>query len=397
MVKTVCMILLASMALSITGCWNGRELNNIALVVGMGIDKSTDSHKYRLTFQIIIPGNVAQGSKGTGSGLEIVVYSEEDATLFGALRKTSQKVPRQLFFAHIQQLVIGEPLAQEGIGDLFDFFERSHELRMNSPVLIARGTSAESILRVILPLEKNPSSGLAKRLELTNKVWAQNVDVNVKDILKELLGQGEAAISGVQIVGDPNKGETKANLEHSKLPAYFKIEGVALFKNKKLIKWLDGEESRGTLWLQDKMKGAVLDIPCKNKKEGTSIELIRSNTKIRVDMEDGHPIIRIGIDEEGIVNEVHCPIDLSKRKEIIELQKQWAKLTEKEIMLAVKAAQQKKSDIFGFGEEVERTHPKLWKDVKEQWPEIFAESKMEVQVKAFLRRTGMRSKPYFMQ
>lgn len=367
----------------------------MAVVVGMGIDKVPDKEKYRLTFQIIIPSNVSLGSKGAGAGLQVVTYSESDATLFGALRKTSQKVPRQLFFAHIQQLVIGEYLAKEGIGELFDFFERTHELRLISPVLIARGTDAESILNLELPLEKDPSVGLAKRLEITNKIWGQNVDVKVKDIIKEMFGNGEATISGVRIVGDPKIKNSKYNLEHTKLPSYFKIEGVALFKDKKLVKWLDGEEARGTLWTQNKMKGTVLNIACKNIKEGTSVELVRSKTRVKIDMDNGRPVFHINIKEEGVVNEVHCPIDLSKREEIIKLQRQWSEKTEKEVVKAVKAAQSEKSDIFGFGEEISRSNRKVWKDIKENWPEKFAEGRIEVHAVAFLRRVGMRNKPYF--
>jgi spore germination protein KC len=391
--KPACIILLLSVTLLMNGCWNSRELNDIAVVVGLGIDKVHETNKYQLTFQIIIPSNVAQESKGGGGGIQVVVYSETDSTLFGALRKASQKVPRQLFFAHIQQVIIGEALAKDGIGEIFDLFGRSHEIRLTSPILVTRGTDAETVLRITLPLEKNPSAGLAKRLELTNEIWAQNVNVTVKDVIEEMHGQGEAAISGVRIVGDSEMGKSKSNLEQTKLPSYFKIEGVALFKDQKLVKWLDGQEARGTLWIQNKMKGTVVNIACMDKKEGTSVELVRSQTKVKIDIDNGRPIFRISIDEEGVVNEVHCPIDLSKRKELIKIQKQWAEVTKKEVMEAVMVAQGKKSDIFGFGEEIRRTNPKVWKEMKGKWPEMFAEGKIEVQVEAYIRRTGMRKKP----
>lgn len=389
--------LLLCLSLLSAGCWNSRELSDMGIVIGMGIDKMPETNQYRVSFQIVNPGAISMGSRSGGGGrgaMPVTVYSDTGHTLFSALRKTSQKVSRQLFFAHIQLIVIGESLAREGIGELFDVIERSHEFRLNSPIIISRETDAESILRMILPLESTSAKGISKRMEITTNVWAQTVNVEVKDVIKALSGPGEPAISGVLITKDPKIGGSKSNLEETKLPSILVIKGVALFNQGKLVDWLDGNKARGVLWILNKMKGTVLNVPCEDKKEGTSIELIRSNTGIKVRMENGDPVFHIAIREEGNVSEVHCPVDLSKRKEIVKLQHQWADETKKEVVEAIKAAQAKKIDLFGFGDAVKRTYPKGWSKMENDWPALFAQSKIEVQVQAYLRRTGMRTKPY---
>jgi spore germination protein KC len=380
----------------LTGCWNSRELRDLAIVVGMGIDKVQDTGQYRVSFQIVNPGAIAMGARGGGGGpsMPVTVYTGVDHTLFGALRKTSKKVPRQLFFAHIQLLIIGEELAKEGIKDLFDFYERSHELRMNSPVLVARGTDAESILKVVTPLENTPATGIAKRLEVTSRIFAQNVDVNVTDVVKGLAGPSGLAISGVHIAGDASAGESKRNLEETDLPASVEMKGIALFQDGKLKTWADGKEARGVLWLQDKMKGTIMNMGCKENRESISIELLRSKTDVKVNLQHGLPVFHVHVSEEGNVNEVHCPIDLSKRETIVKLQDEWADETKQEIIQALELAQREKIDIFNFGRVVNRTYPNLWKKMEKKWPETFAESKVLVSVDAYLRRTGMRIKPY---
>jgi spore germination protein KC len=105
-------------------------------------------------------------------------------------------------------------------------------------------------------------------------------------------------------------------------------------------------------------------------------------------------VFHIHIQEEANVSEVRCPLDLSKVKEIAKLEKQLALETKKEVMKAVKAAQSEKSDILGFGDAVYRANPKAWSKMKKDWSKTFAESKVDVQVDAFLRRSGMRLKPY---
>ncbi|MBD0382926.1 Ger(x)C family spore germination protein [Paenibacillus sedimenti] len=388
--------LLLCLSLLLAGCWNSRELSDMGIVVGMGIDKMPETNQYRVSFQIVNPGAISMGSRsGGGRGaMPVTVYSDTGHTVFSALRKTSQKVSRQLFFAHIQLIVISESLAKEGIQDLFDVIERSHEFRLNSPIIISRETDAESVLKMILPLESTTAKGISKRMEITTRVWAQTVNAEVKDVIKALSGPGEPAISGVLITEDPKIGGSKSNLEKTKLPSYLVIRGVALFEQGKLVHWLDGDKARGVLWILNKMKSTVVNIPCEDKKEGTSIELIRSNTQIKVRMENDNPVFHIAIREEGNVTEVHCPVDLSKREEIVKLQNQWADETKKEVMESIKAAQSKKIDIFGFGDAVKRTYPKGWSKMEKDWPTMFAESKIEVQVQAYVRRTGMRTKPY---
>ena len=64
----------------------------------------------------------------------------------------------------------------------------------------------------------------------------------------------------------------------------------------------------------------------------------------------------------------------------------------KEITLAIKQAQENKSDIFGFGDALHRSNPKAWKKMKSQWNDVyFPEVKTDISVDAFIRRSGLRN------
>ncbi|HEY0827189.1 MAG TPA: Ger(x)C family spore germination C-terminal domain-containing protein, partial [Bacilli bacterium] len=186
----------------------------------------------------------------------------------------------------------------------------------------------------------------------------------------------------------------KSNIEQTALPAEVNIKGIALFKDGKLKRWLDGHEARGTLWIRNKMKSTIIDLDCKDKKGAIGVEIIRSHTKVNAEVLAGKPVIHIHIKEEGNVNEVKCSKDLSKAEEITKLEEEWVKETKKEVLQAVKAVQKEKSDIFGFGEAVNRANPKAWKEMKKDWSQTFSEIKIEVKVDAFIRHTGMRLKPF---
>jgi spore germination protein KC len=390
-------VMLLGIAPLLTGCWNRRELRDLSIVAAMGVDKVPKTNKFRVSFQVINPGTVATGlvaGGGAGIATPVSVYTGTGENLFEAIRKASQKVPRQLFFAHLQLLLIGESFAKQGINDLFDFFERSHEIRLTTTVLIAKGSDAEPIVRVLAPLEKIPANDIAGKLKTTSKVWSENIGVELDDVIRPLESEGEPLISGVKIIGDPEAGNKSSNLRQTDVRTRVDITGIALLKDGKLKRWLNGEEGRGTLWIRNKMKGTIINLDCKDKKNALAIEIVRSHTKVKAKVQNGKPVFHIQIREEGNVSETRCPLDLSKVEEIAKLEKQLALETKKEVMKAVKVAQSEQSDIFGFGEAVHRTNAKAWEKMEKEWGKMFAESKVDVTVDAFLRRTGMRLKSY---
>lgn len=381
----------------LTGCWNSRELSDLAIVSAIGVDKAKEKSEYKISFQIVNPTENATGIAGAGGNAAAVfTVSETGTTIFEAIRKVSKKLSRQLFFAHIRLIVINESLAKEkGIIELFDLFERSREARMTSEVLIARGTKAESIISMITPLEKVSGYATAKKLEVTEKVWSENIKVEIDDVINGLVSEGaEPVISGVRIIGNPKEGSKTSNTERTKLPALIEISGVAIFKSGKLQKWLDGGDARGFMWVKNKMNSTIVRLKCKKKDGGVAIEVTGSKTKLKSKVHKEKIAVQIDIEEEGNVAEMNCAADLSKPEEIQKLEEGWVKETKQEIEAVIKIAQKEKIDIFGFGELINRDNPKVWNKMKKDWNEVFSELDVHVNVEAYIRRPGMRLQPY---
>ncbi|WP_054941434.1 Ger(x)C family spore germination protein [Paenibacillus ihuae] len=378
----------------LTGCWNSRELNDLAIVSGMGIDKLDGEEGYLVTFQIINPTSSAPSTGAASNQPPVMVISSTDRTIFGALRKASRRMTRQLFFAHTQLVIVGEPLARSGVNNLFDIFERSHELRLNSAVLIAKNSDAASVLKLLTALESQPSTGLVKKTQNTSRVWGENRRIGVFEVINGITGEGDFTINGIQIVGSAEEGKKKSSLEQTEAPAGSIMSGLGVFKNGKLIYWLNGPESKGTQWLLDKLEETNVNINSSDSEEDISVNIFYSKTTVKIDLREGNPVFHIHIREEGSINEAGSFVDLSKEKELEKLKKQLAEQTASEVKQALKAAQERKADIFNFGNELKRTHPELWETVKKNWDSVFAEGELDLQVDAYIRSTGMRLKPY---
>lgn len=97
---------------------------------------------------------------------------------------------------------------------------------------------------------------------------------------------------------------------------------------------------------------------------------------------------------EGNVGELNCPIDLTKAESIETINGDVEKKVKQKMEAAIKAAQEDfGSDIFGFGSLIQRKNPDYWKTVEKDWNSHFKELKVEIQVKAQIRRKGNSTQP----
>ncbi|MFD1905002.1 hypothetical protein ACFSQ7_14640 [Paenibacillus rhizoplanae] len=107
--------------LLITGCWNRRELNDLALVVAMSIDKSDD--QYMVTLQVVDAGEVSS-KIGTSGRTPVITYSEKkEKHVFEAIRKNDDGNSKKNCTSPISKcLSLVRTLRKEGISKSLEFF-----------------------------------------------------------------------------------------------------------------------------------------------------------------------------------------------------------------------------------------------------------------------------------
>ncbi|HZG17237.1 MAG TPA: Ger(x)C family spore germination protein, partial [Candidatus Bathyarchaeia archaeon] len=134
-----------------TGCWSRKEMNDIAIVMGIGIDKVGD--EYLLSTQIVNPSQVAQRGSGGMPMSSVTTYSTKGKSLLEGIRRLTKLTPRKLYFAHIRVLAIDEHLAKDGLQDVLDFFMRQQEIRTDFYVIITKNVNAFNVMSIYDPLE----------------------------------------------------------------------------------------------------------------------------------------------------------------------------------------------------------------------------------------------------
>ncbi|MFZ7942962.1 Ger(x)C family spore germination protein [Neobacillus sp. 19] len=372
----------------LTSCWNRKELNQLAIVIGMGIDQKDG--KYIVTTQVVNPGEISS-SAGGGGNSPVVVYQENGNTLFEAIRRITTVSPRKLYFSHLRLLVFGEELAKKGIGKSVDFLSRDPEIRTDFYIAIAKNNTAGDVLKVLTALEKIPVQKLYDSLLTSEKAWAPTLPITLDQLNTDLISKGvNAKLSGIMIMGNVQIGEKLANLQQSKPETLLKYDAIGLFRKDQLVGWLTENESKGLNYALGKVKSTVVTIPCPEK--GTAdIELIHTKTDLTTEVLGHKPKGRIKVEIGGIVGSIQCKtLDLSKPETIRHLEIKAEKRIQQNMYKALHASQRKfKIDPFGFGEAVRRSNPNYWHLVSNDWIQLFEKMPVEIEVTLNIHDIGM--------
>lgn len=370
-----------------TGCWNRRELNELAIEMAIGFDKS--GNKYRITSQVVQPGEVAAKEGGTGR-TPVMTYQATAATPFEARRKMTTMSPRKIYASHIRMVVISEELAKDGIGKFMDFLSRDHEHRADFFIVIAKGTSAANVLKIVTPLEKIPANKLFDSLKTSEKVWAPTSGVTLHELISDLVSKGKhPVLTGLKVAGSQKIGETKHNIEVISNPARLQYTGLGVFRKDKLIGWLNESESKGYNYITNNVNNTVGDIRCPTGGIAM-LEVIRSKSVMTGKVSNGKPEAGVDIRIEANVGEVECKsLDLTQAKTINEMEAIGEQTVKKFVEQTIQKVQKKyKTDIFGFGEVIHRSDPQYWRNAQKNWDQQFAELPVNVKVDIKIRRTG---------
>ncbi|RDV84816.1 Ger(x)C family spore germination protein [Ammonifex thiophilus] len=384
--------------LLLVGCWDMRELEDLAFVTAVAVDR-LPSGEVRLVVQAFNPRALAGGTQGAITPSASVPskcyrnYEARGKTVFAAVRELALKVPKRPYFTQSRVLLFTEGAARRGVAEVLDFFERSVEIRKIIPVFVVRGDVLE-LLDVPNPHESCPAMRLEGLVREQSRTSFFPV-VTFGEFLGMLVSEGqEAYCPVVRAERNPTqKLRPREPLAPAPEPAMeIKVGGTAVFRRDRLVGFLNERESRGLLWAKGKVGGGALVLSLEGDKEVT-VDVLRSQTRIRPHLTPYGPKFTVEIREEGNVAEAACPLDLSKLEVVRQLEAAQAAAIKAEVEQALRRAKELKADIFGFGAALHRHYPQEWKKLKQKWSEeVFPYLEVEVKVDAKLRRTGLRSK-----
>lgn len=339
MKKFVLIIITLFILLISSGCYNYKEINDMAIVSSIGIDKDNKNEKYIVSAQIM---NSKESEDSEDS--QITVYTKEGDTVHEALRNITLKSPRKLYGNHLSKIVLSEEVAKEGIDNILDIFNRITEVRNEFIITIVKEDKASDVLKVLTTTESIPAEYVKLSLKIADKTSGLTYATKLDEFISLYLKKGiDPVVPVLKIDKKEKKGTTINNITTTNPISKIVIEDLAVTNKGKLETYLKNEEIIGYNFLRNQIQKMIIPVKCDDENNHASILILKNKTKSNAAKKDNKYIINFNINSEAIITEYNCKKDLTDEKVIKELEKD----TEKKIKRYIKKSLNKQKETKG--------------------------------------------------
>ncbi len=374
-VGTLALILLQlTCSIFLTGCWNYREIDKMAIVAGVAVDKSSDG-LFKVTAEIIA---------SSGNKTESKIISMEGKTIFDAVRNGIAISGKRLYWSHSIVVILSKEIGGEGIRKITDWYIRDAESREDVNLLISVGETAAEILSQEGTTEDIKSISLGETIK--NQVSlskAPKIDV----LTFEMESKNERAATILPTV-------KLVEVDQKMVP---QVVGTAIIKNDRIAGYLSGDETKALLFVRDEIKGGLLiDTPENSLVEiPVSLEIFDSKTSVKPVVKGKTIKFNINVETTVAIDELHGPtnyIDEAGRKKLETIA---ANSLKKEIESVINKLQTEyDADIFKFGTKLRENKIKVWQSVNTNWEQIFSDMQIKVSTKVHIKNSGTLAREF---
>lgn len=334
-------IIILIIVLLFTGCYNYKELNEIAIVSSISIDKDND--EYLVSAQVM---NAKPEEESENS--QVIVYTSKGKTINEALRNITMKSSRKLYSGHLSKLVISEEIAKEGIVNILDLFQRLTEVRNEFTITIAKNIKASDVIKIMTAPESVPAEYVKTTIQSADLTSALTYSTKLDEFLSLYLKKGiDPVIAVIEVKNYEKKGTTTDNNSTTDPISKIILGNIAVTKNGKFEKYLTKNETIGYNFIRNQVQEMIIPVKCDNKYY-SSISVLNNNTKTNAEKINDKYKININVKTKAIIAEYNCNKNLTNDKIIEELEKRTKKKIKKYIDDVIKTQNNTNGKFLGL-------------------------------------------------
>lgn len=378
-------LMLSLLSPTLTGCYNRLELDDSVAVTGFGVD--VEGEQKVCMVQVASPSGKPEG--GGAKKVDTIVLKEKAASFAQAGRQMTLSFPRTPVWSLATTILIGERLAREDLALLSDFISRNRFIRPNMLVFLTTGTTPEEVMQLKTPPENHSLLALVKIIRGQQSHTGIYMPVTLREF------RSKYAAPGVEPV------LPQVKIEEADGEKTLRIQGVAVFRDRRLVGELDENESRGLRLLDaGENRGGLVTVNLSGNRETgaleemVTMEIIRSLARCtpRIN-QDGTIEMLIDIEADGNLYEQTTTENLQTTENLVRLEQLTSSAIKEDVMACIRKAQLLGSDIFGWGEMISRQNPALWQQLEADWPSHFSAIKIRAEVRYSIRRAYLLEGP----
>ncbi|NBD22248.1 Ger(x)C family spore germination protein [Paenibacillus glycinis] len=366
--------------LMMTGCWDRKEVKDLAIVTASGLDLNKDGTLTQ-SVQIVIPTPM-QSSGSSSDAKSFFVIAAEGKTLADSRQRLQEKIHLKLYYSHRRVIIIGERMARHGLESVFDSFHREMDMRMRNMVFVAKGAAAESLLNYPVALEAIP----ADQFKNLHKQPAGRATTIMNFDATAATEGIEPTMGAFEVIQKQASGPSASS---TGAEPHIKLYGVGVFKELKLLGFFNDEETRAMNWATKNMAGSFLTVYVPQGNGNVSVQILKSKHGFHPLVKGNRITMGVSVQSECELIENGTKLDFSEPANVKLLNALLSSQLTQSIAATVKKSQRLyKADVFGFGRSVHAAYPSEWKRLSAAWANVYPEVEVTVRAKTSVIGTG---------
>ena len=406
--KNFLIIILTLSVFLLTGCYNKKELDNLAYVIALGADVGSGD-ELNITYQIAVPVKISSDSGKTGEE-NYITHTVAANSLYTGNSKVNSLTSKEVNLSHVKLIVYSEELAKQDLSGHINSLVSNVAIRPKTTVALCKG-KAEDFLKNITPnLEASP----ARYYELLFESQKYTDDTIASELINfystaSSLDQATTLMILSNQSGDDEKSSKTKNEENMKIEQSIagmsnksnqnektgtgdeteeksesetKFLGIAAFNGGKFVGTIPEELVASHLILTSSLKNGNITVDdVKEKNRLASIYLRQEKKcKFNVDLKNDIPEINIDIALIAKLQSSNSTTDYLNKENKNRLKEKIEEKLEKQINAYIKMTQGFNSDIAGIGKYL-KTKYLTWEEFeKSNWHKNYKNAKINVTV-----------------
>ena len=343
--------------LTSSGCWSRREMESLAYVLLLGVDKTDNGIK--LIAQVGLP-NQEPGGGGDDPVVNLLVAEGRDMS--EAMNNMFLQSTKRPNLNHLRLVLITENMAREGVWEVLDFLRRDIRVRLNTKVAVTPD-DIEELLEIEDALSSQPALAIIDQFNI-NSERSRVLRAELMDLVSQLLERDREAAIPVIRAGDDR----------------FDLGETAVFKQYRMVATADKHQTFGLLLWRNRVRSGIITMPQVGASQVVSFRINTSRTEVRVRWLDGKLHVQANVNMELDINEMHGQIeDLESRANHYIINR---------MMDTLELAQKEGTDFLDLSARLRRQDLGAWQEQQENWEDVLRNAQFDLRSSVIILGQG---------
>lgn len=308
-------IILILLLLTLTGCKDYTEINDLAIVSGIIIDYI--DNKYEITSELIINDKES----------ELQILTTTSTSIDEAIKEMSKLTNKKVFIPHLKVLIITDNILKSDI-DYYDYFLRNSKSSMNFFVYYIDSNIKDKIFRINDKNDKN-ALHIEKMLEFNKQIFSSSTPLSFIDLVYKKLEPGiDIIYPRIEIVNNNEKD-------------ILYLSNQISYQNNKIIEFTENESITYNI-LTNTIDKSSITVKCDNETFTMQIQDIKTKYKWK------NNIFNINTNLNAKITDYECKYDLNNINSLKKLEKLSKDYINDEINNLVNKTKKDNNDILGI-------------------------------------------------